>query len=444
MPLKHFHRALIRIVLPVAAVTSMAAWLGAETTTTDLPAKRKVSSHAASERRAAAKKPATVSHTVQRRKPAAHVASTHTAATARVAAKVPASDVAMSVTPARRATRGRRRSTRVLRGPWRTPNFADSTDGDNVDGEDLVVRRAAVEALGPLNGTIVVTEPNSGRILSIVNQKLAFQDGFEPCSTIKVPVALAALSENVIERNTLIRLYGRTAMALTEALARLNNQFFASLGQKLGFERVMYYAKLFGLGEKASLDIAQEKAGLLPAAPPKSGIGTLTVFGEGFYLMLLEYAGLIGAVANGGTLNYLQYPKNEQEAETLVPRVKRRLDIDQWIPDIKPGMLGAVEYGTARRIGLDPNDPIYGKTGTCTDSRSPTHLGWFGSFNETARGKLVVVVLLTGGNMVSGPAASGVAGQVYKNLEAEAYFSKPAQQESPVALVSGSPKPYGQ
>ncbi len=60
-------------------------------------------------------------------------------------------------------------------------------------------------------------------------------------------------------------------------------------------------------------------------------------------------------------------------------------------------MMGAVEYGTARRIGFDPNEPIYGKTGTCTDSRTPTHLGWFGSFTEVGKNKLVVVVLLTGG-----------------------------------------------
>jgi hypothetical protein len=54
----------------------------------------------------------------------------------------------------------------VRRGPWSEPDFADSTLGDNVDGEDLVVRRAAVEALGPLNGTVVVTDPNTGRILN--------------------------------------------------------------------------------------------------------------------------------------------------------------------------------------------------------------------------------------------------------------------------------------
>ena len=83
-------------------------------------------------------------------------------------------------------------------------------------------------------------------------------------------------------------------------------------------------------------------------------------------------------------------------------------------------------------------------TGTCTDSRTPTHLGWFGSFNETAKGKLVVVVLLTGANLVSGPAASGVAGNVYKNLAEAGYFSQPQQQASPVALVSGASSTYAQ
>jgi penicillin-binding protein 2 len=94
-------------------------------------------------------------------------------------------------------------------------------------------------------------------------------------------------------------------------------------------------------------------------------------------------------------------------------------------------MMGAVEYGTARRIGFDPNEPIFGKTGTCTDERSPTHLGWFGSFSETSRGKLAVTVLLTGGQGVSGPAAAGVAGNVYKNLGAIDYTAE-INRPSPV------------
>jgi len=318
---------------------------------------------------------------------------------------------------------------KVLRGPWRVPTFADSSEGDRMEGDDPTVRRAALDALGKLNGTVVVADPLTGRILTIVNQRLALRDGFQPCSTVKVPVALAALSESIVERDTRIRIYGRTTMTLTEALARSSNQYFASLGQKLGFERVSYYAHLFGLGEKAGLDIEGEQAGLLPPAPPKNGMGMMTSFGDGISLTPLELTALVSAVANGGTLYYLQYPRTQEAAQTLLPRVKRHLDIETLIPEIRPGMAGAVEYGTARRIGFDPNEPIFGKTGTCTDERSPTHLGWFGSFSETSRGKLAVTVLLTGGHGVSGPAAAGVAGNVYKNLGAVDYVAKKLEAE---------------
>ncbi|MBV8842401.1 MAG: penicillin-binding protein [Bryobacterales bacterium] len=309
-------------------------------------------------------------------------------------------------------------------GVWRVPNYADSTVGDFIDGDDLIARRAAVDALGKLNGSVVIADANTGRVLSIVNQKLAFKDGFQPCSTIKVPVALAALSETVVDRTTQVRIYGGTTLSLTTALAKSNNAYFAGLGEKLGFERMSYYARLFGLGEKAGLDIEAERAGLLPPETPKSGMGMMTSFGDGIALTPLEYAALMGAVANGGSLYYLQYPKSAEDAATMIPRIKRRLDIADLIPEIKPGMQGAVEYGTARRAGYDPNEPIYGKTGTCTDSRTPTHLGWFGSFTEVGKQKIVVVVLLTGGSAVSGPAASGVAGQVYRNLEAQNFFAQ--------------------
>src|SRR4029077_18124258 len=52
--------------------------------------------------------------------------------------------------------RGRHR--RVLYSLWSEPTDADSTAGDNVDGEDLAIRRAAVEALGPFNGSVVVVD----------------------------------------------------------------------------------------------------------------------------------------------------------------------------------------------------------------------------------------------------------------------------------------------
>ena len=319
----------------------------------------------------------------------------------------------------------------VIRGgPWTEPTYADSTTGDNVDGEDLDVRRAAVEALGPYNGSIVVVDPSNGRVLTMVNQKTALGSGFQPCSTIKVSVALAALSEKVIEPQTKLRLKGMR-MDLTYALAHSNNYFFATLGQKLGFEKVSYYAHQFGYGEKAGLNIAGEGPGRFPAAPPRNGgVGMLTSFGEEISQTPLQFAALMSAVANGGTLYYLQYPRTAEEVSTFVPRVKRRLDIDQLISGINPGLRGAVEFGTAHRARQE--DPIAGKTGTCSEDH--THLGWFGSFNDVGGRKLVVVVLLTGGRPAIGALAAGIAGDVYRQLDERNYFAR-MPQLTPATLL---------
>src|SRR5579871_3103216 len=305
---------------------------------------------------------------------------------------------------------------RFVNSPWTSPTYADSTVGDSVDGEDLEVRRAAVQALGPYNGTVVVADPNTGRLLTVVNQRLALQSGFQPCSTIKVVAALAGLSEDLIGQDTFFKIGRRRTVDLTEALAKSNNAYFSAVGFKLGYDRIIHYAQMFGLGEKAGLDIDNEQPGSLATAPPGDGVGMMTSFGEGIYMTPLELAGIMTVVANGGTLYYLQHPKSDAEINQFVPRVKRQIDIQQWLPVIKPGMMGAVEYGTARRANYNADEPIFGKTGTCTDGRSPTHLGWFGSYNEVGGNKLVVVVLLTGGGKVNGPVASGVAGAVYRNL----------------------------
>src|ERR1700722_10414848 len=52
-------------------------------------------------------------------------------------------------------------------------SFADDiTSGDITTGEDPIVRQAAIDALGNMNGTVVAIEPTSGRVLAMVNQKL--------------------------------------------------------------------------------------------------------------------------------------------------------------------------------------------------------------------------------------------------------------------------------
>src|SRR5258708_23561868 len=82
-------------------------------------------------------------------------------------------------------------------------SFAENVaEGDNTVGEDPIVRQAALDALGNMNGTVVAIDPTSGRILAMVNQKLALSEGAPPCSTIKVPVAPTALRANRLAPDT--------------------------------------------------------------------------------------------------------------------------------------------------------------------------------------------------------------------------------------------------
>ncbi|HSK43832.1 MAG TPA: penicillin-binding transpeptidase domain-containing protein, partial [Candidatus Binatia bacterium] len=305
-------------------------------------------------------------------------------------------------------------------------SFADDiTDGDIIEGEDPVVRQAAIDALGNMNGTVVAIDPTSGRILAMVNQKLALSEGAQPCSTIKVAVALAGLSEKVITREEAIALGGRSHMTLTQALAHSNNAYFEAVGRRLGFPKVSAYAHQFGLGELAGYGIEGEHLGTFPAHELDAslgGVGKMCSFGESISMTPLQLGALVSAVANGGTLYYLQHPTSVDQVISFEPRVKRQLDIGPLVPEIAEGMTGAVQYGTARRVGLNfSEEQILGKTGTC--SKDGTRFGWFASYADTQYGHIVTVVFLQGGRPTYGPKAAEISGKFYRALYDHNFFA---------------------
>jgi cell division protein FtsI/penicillin-binding protein 2 len=319
-----------------------------------------------------------------------------------------------------------------------TSSFADEvTEGDVTAGEDPVVRQAAIDALGNMNGTVVAIEPTSGRVLAMVNQKLALSSGAQPCSTIKLAVALAALSEGLITKDTSIKLGRRSKMNLTAALAHSNNAYFEALGRQLGFEKVSYYAHQYGLGEKAGFNILGEQLGDYPdeeISAKLGGVGKMCSFGEGISMTPLQLGAMVSAIANGGTLYYLQHPRTADEVANFQPRVKRHLDIGPVIPEISDGMAGAVHYGTARSVRYSFNEEeVLGKTGTC--SHAGTRFGWFASYANTDAGRIVVVVFLRGGRPTYGPKAAEIAGRMYRSLYDHSFFTAvvPASQRTPAA-----------
>ena len=275
-----------------------------------------------------------------------------------------------------------------------------------------------------MNGTAVVIDPSNGRILAMVNQKLALSPGAEPCSTIKLTVAMAALSEGIVTRDTPVQLPG-FRMNMTQALAKSNNLYFEELGRELGFDRVRHYATEFGLGELAGYNIAGEQLGQYPDQPipvSEGGVARMCSFGQGVSLTPLQLGAYVAAIANGGTLYYLQHPTTPDEASHVVAKVKRTLDIARYVPDLQDGMAGAVQYGTARRLRANFHElPVFGKTGTCSDNG--TRFGWFASYSETPHGSLVTVFFLEGGRPTFGPRAAELTGAFYKNLWDKDYFA---------------------
>jgi cell division protein FtsI/penicillin-binding protein 2 len=313
------------------------------------------------------------------------------------------------------------------------PTYADSVSADDPRYDDPIVRQAAVDALGRYNGSVVAVDPRTGRILTVVNQKIAFSDGYIPCSTIKPTIAIAALEENLITSDTMLKVGRRKYMNLTEALAHSNNVFFEELGRRMGFDTVSRYGRLLGLGELAGYNLPDEHPGSFPTAPPAfGGVARMSSFGEGIQITPLQLAAIAAAFANGGTLYYLQYPHSQEEAVSFEPRVKRDLNISNVLPDVREGMLAAVLYGTGR-LSYDAGgeETPLGKTGTCDDHTNPSRIGWFVSYADETNPKIALAVLLRGNTRrVKGPTAAQVAGGIYRRLREQNYFTDPVKQPS--------------
>lgn len=308
----------------------------------------------------------------------------------------------------------------------RVIEYADPARDDITTDDDPIVRQIAVDALGHEKGSVVAVDPSTGRILAVVNQKMAFSSGFEPCSTIKPFVAIAGLQEGVITRDTMIRVAKRRYMDLTEAMAHSNNKFFEAVGSQLGFERVVTYEQRLGLGQRVGFNIPEEQPGFLPPSPPSfGGVARMSSFGEGIRITPFQLASLAATLANGGTQYYLQYPRTDEDRQSFVPRVRAQFDIAPLLPDLRDGMLAAVMYGTARRSYDPDGEQDLGKTGTCNDENVGGRLGWFVSYADQAHPRIVVVVLLHGGSrIISGPHASEIAGRIYRGLYERNYFAQ--------------------
>ncbi len=269
---------------------------------------------------------------------------------------------------------------------------------DNTSGEDAQVRQVAINALGNHAGTVVVMDPMTGKVYSIVNQEWGVRRGFKPCSTIKLVTGVAGLSENIIPPAEVGLVSDRSRMDLTGALARSDNGYFERVGTGIGFDKMIHYAREMGLGEKTGANVPFEFAGRLA---------------DGFEVTALQLGNLVSAMANGGKLLVPQVP-SPQDNSKFKTKVRRKLDIDgNVLQRMIPGMIGSVNYGSGRKA-YDPMQTVAGKTGTCNGGGG-SWVGLFTSYAPLASPKLAVVVI-TRGTDAHHHLPAAVAGRIYRDL----------------------------
>ena len=306
-------------------------------------------------------------------------------------------------------------------------NAVDTRPGfDTYVTIDQLLQKQAEKLLEGLAGAVVAMEPGTGRLLAMASSpsfdqndfvsgmsheqwgalisnplkpmsNKAVQGEYPPASTFKIVTAIAGLEEGVIDADTTIfcpgfykfgnRVYqcwkkgGHGSVNVISALAESCDCFFYQVGQKLGIDRLAWYAKAFGLGSPTGINLDHEAPGLVPtAAWKKRQIGipwqageTLSVaIGQGYNLVTpLQMAGLISAIGNGGdryrplilkkivTSTGKVVLKGKTQVIGRLPASPKTLEL------VRKGLWEVVNgnQGTARGVRVAGID-ISGKTGT--------------------------------------------------------------------------------
>lgn len=313
--------------------------------------------------------------------------------------------------------------------------------------------KAAAVAINPNNGAILaaVSLPsfdnnqfNKSSGQEIVSQYFvdenqplffrAWQGEYPSGSTFKPIVAVAALSERIIDISTTFFSTGGLQVAqwffpdwktgghgrvdVITALAESVNTFFYYIGggftdfTGLGIEKIVDYAKKFGLTTPTQVDFPVEAAGFLPSIEWKNevkgekwyiGDTYNASIGQGDVLVTpLQMAVAYSAIVNGGNIYAPRLVKaikdeNSGEVEELGPKLLEANIIDsQYLLPVKQGLKAAVAGGSARYLSLLPV-ASGGKTGTAQVGGDKKPHAWFVGFAPYANPEIVLAVVIENG-----------------------------------------------
>ncbi len=299
--------------------------------------------------------------------------------------------------------------------------------------DDAAIQRAAASALGEREGSIIVMNPRDGRIRTVINPRLAFEQAFPPGSAIKPFTALTALRSGIVDNET--RLACKTtykhedfqivcshkrinnAFKLHHALAYSCNYFFGNLAERMNGAGFFSTLDSFGFGAKTGVN-ANEASGELKQSDWK--VSTALGNDEKVVVTPIQLLNAFTALVNGGHLLRPQVSETNKFASQEIKNISIN---STQLAEIIEGMQGCTQFGTASEAGFNklPYDVI-GKTGTSGASNGFRTQGWFVSFLLNSKSvKIVTPNELNLGVIVflkrsHGSEAATIAGDFYHHL----------------------------
>ncbi len=240
---------------------------------------------------------------------------------------------------------------------------------------------------------------------------------------------------------------------LHKAIVKSCDVYFYNVGEKMGIDRISYYATKLGLGRKTGVDLPGEDSGLVPSEEWKERVlfhqkwwisgETISVsIGQGATVVTpMQLAYTIGSIAQGGVFRQPHLLMTTQPTPEVTFPISR---IHHGFPSAQ-AMWGVVnEDGTAAASRL-PGIEFCGKTGTAQvigaerkglagKGTQPTHTPWFEGFAPRRNPEIVVAVLVQAGGF-GAVSAAPIARDIVK-----AYYDKKQGnfQELSTQLLPGS------
>jgi len=360
-------------------------------------------------------------------------------------------------------------------------------------GIDIRLQELAEKLLEGKKGTVVAINPQDGSILALASKPdynprefsgkvpytlykqlsedknfpllhRAIQSQYPPGSTWKMLIAIAALSEGIIDENTTIfcggglyyggkfrKCHGAHGnVAVRRAIQTSCNVFFYHLGRRLGIDLFEKYGKMFGFGMKTGIDLPSEQSGLLPTREwLEKQLGKVSFegrmvnygIGQGEILVTpLQMAVYTAAIASNGILfkPHVVTHIGNNITNTIEPLniQGKQLPIRKEIFDIiKKGMFDVVNLpgGTAGVAKL-PDVNVCGKTGTAQNPHGKDH-AWFVCFAPLENPKIAMTVFVENagfGGAVAAPIANKLLDAFFHNEKYEE-FKNPIKIHIPVA-----------